>query len=236
MQIPCFIVDDEPLAVELMESYVRRTPFLHCVGTYTNGIDAFAALKQIPVQLIFMDIQMPYISGLELSKIIDTYQIKIIFTTAFDQYAVEGFRVNALDYLLKPISYDHFLDAAERAKRYFLDTQNRTDNALAGSITIKADYKLHRIEFRDILYIESLRDYVCFHLIGGDTIQTLSTLKNMESSLPDSHFIRIHRSFIVNLKHVDAIERGHMVLKKVKLPISDAYKDPVLLRFGKERT
>lgn len=234
MQIPCFIIDDEPLAVELMESYVRRTPFLNCVGSYTNGIDAFAALKHIPVQIIFMDIHMPYISGLELAKIIDTYQIRVIFTTAYNQYAIEGYRVNALDYLLKPISYEQFLASAERAKRHIMDVQHSSMSTLSGSITIKAEYKLHRIDFRDIQYLESLRDYVCFHLVDGQTIQTLSTLKNMESMLPQSHFVRIHRSFIVNLRLADAIERGRLVMKDKKLPISDAYKDEVLVRFGKE--
>lgn len=234
MQIPCFIIDDEPLAVELMESYVRRTPFLACAGSFTNGIDAFAALKHIPVQIIFMDIHMPYISGLELAKIIDTYQIRVIFTTAYNQYAIEGYRVNALDYLLKPISYEQFLVSAERARRHIMDVQHSNYSTISGSITIKAEYKLHKIDFRDILYLESLRDYVCFHLVDGQTIQTLSTLKNMESLLPQSHFIRIHRSFIVNLRLADAIERGRLVIKDKKLPISDAYKDDVLVRFGKE--
>lgn len=234
MQIPCFIIDDEPLALELMENYVRRTPFLSCAGSFSNGIDAFAALKHSSVQIIFMDIHMPYISGLELAKIIDTYQIRVIFTTAYNQYAIEGYRVNALDYLLKPISYEQFLDSAERARRHIVDVQRGTLSSMSGSITIKADYKLHRIEFQDILFLESLRDYVCFHLRDGQTIQTLSTLKNMESMLPQNFFVKIHRSFIVNLRLADAIERGRVVIKDKKLPISDAYKDEVLIRFGKE--
>lgn len=234
MQIQCYTIDDEPLAVELIESYIRRIPFLSCAGSFNNGIDAFAALKHNPVPLIFMDIHMPYISGLELAKIIDTYQTRVIFTTAYPQYALDGYRVNALDYLLKPIRFDQFLSSAERARKHILEIQTTGAGGLNGSITIKADYKLHRLDFQEILYIESLRDYVCFHLKNGQKIQTLSTMKNMESQLPPTLFARIHRSFMVNLRLAESIERGHILIQNHKLPISDAYKDDVLVRFGKE--
>lgn len=164
MKLTCAIIDDEPLAVELLESYVRKTPFLELKGAYNGGITALEALKTEPVDLLFCDIQMPELSGMELSRMLPT-RTRVVFTTAFDRYAVEGFRVGAVDYLLKPISYADFLTAANKAFEWFelkRRSVGKPSPAGAGpeSIFVKTEYRLRQIELDKILYIEGLKDYV----------------------------------------------------------------------------
>lgn len=226
MNLNCIIVDDEPLALDLLETYVRRTPFLRLTARCDNAVEALAALDKEPVDLAFLDIQMPELNGLELSRLI-THRTKIIFTTAFEQYALEGFRVDAVDYLLKPFNYAEFLRAATKAQHLVELERNQTADAChPDSIFVKSDYKLVQIELRHILYIEGLKDYV---RIQTDTPQggilTLMNMKNIEERLPADTFLRVHRSYIVNINQIKTIERNRIVFGKVYIPVSDSYKD-----------
>lgn len=225
MEINCLIVDDEPLALDLLESYVKRTSFLKLVGRCGNALEVLQRLKEQKVDLIFLDIQMPELSGLELSRIVDK-QVKIIFTTAFEQYALEGFRVDALDYLLKPVSYPEFLKAANKALSWF--STNPAVSAMQQEldcIFVKSDYKLLKIELQKICYIEGLKDYVKIYLEGvTNPVVSLISMKALEDVLPDSSFIRVHRSYIVNLKKIEIIERNRIVFGKTYIPISDSCK------------
>ena len=223
MNLNCIIVDDEPLALDLLETYVRRTPFLRLTARCDNAVEALAALDKEPVDLAFLDIQMPELNGLELSRLI-THRTKIVFTTAFEQYALEGFRVDAVDYLLKPFNYAEFLRAATKAQHLVELERNQTADAChPDSIFVKSDYKLVQIELRHILYIEGLKDYV---RIQTDTPQggilTLMNMKNIEERLPADTFLR---SYIVNINQIKTIERNRIVFGKVYIPVSDSYKD-----------
>lgn len=234
MNIKCAIVDDEPLAVELLASYAQRIPFLELSGKYNNATDALSGIAQQPVDLLFLDIQMPELNGLELSKLVpDT--TRIVFTTAFNQYAVDGFRVNALDYLMKPISYPDFLEACNKAMRWFqLVRQTETAAATpapssqqeeAKSIFVKSEYKLLQINLDDIRYIEGLKDYVKIYTEQSPhPVLSLMNMKAIERMLPASRFIRVHRSFIVQKSKIREIERNRIVFGDVYIPIGDSYK------------
>ena len=224
--ITCAIVDDEPLAADLLESYVMKTPCLKLEGKYSNAIDAMAGLRTQPVDLLMLDIQMPELSGLEFAKVIP-HSTRIIFTTAFNQYAIEGYKVNALDYLLKPISYIDFLNSATRAEAIInassLDAISQSD-----SFFVKSDYKLVRIFYDDILYIEGLKDYVKIYLESSQRpVLSLTSMHAIESHLPTEKFQRIHRSYIVNMNKIKILERGHIIFGEKRLPISDSYKEQV---------
>lgn len=199
MILKCAIVDDEPLALELLKSYVKKTPVLELNGAYSSAIEAMKMLPDNPVDLLFLDIQMPELNGLEFSHMVPE-DTRIVFTTAFGQYALDGYKVNALDYLLKPISYTDFLQSVNKAVQWF-DRKRGTDNETTDKpdfIYVKSDYKLIQISLKDILYIEGLKDYVKIHLEGESRpILSLTSLKALEEKLPTDRFIRVHRSYIV---------------------------------------
>ncbi len=233
MILKCAIIDDEPLALELLESYVRKTPFLSLVGKYNNAIQAMQELPNNQVDLLFLDIQMPQLNGLEYSKMIDN-RTRVIFTTAFNQYAIEGFRVNALDYLLKPISYVDFLFSANKAFQWF-ELLAQQKNELK-TIFVKSDYKQIQISLSKILYIEGLKDYIKIYMEDSvKPILSLMNMKSMEELLPPESFLRVHRSFIVQKSKINAIDRGRIVIGKAVIPISDSYK-PLFTRFLEEHT
>ena len=230
--ISCIIVDDEPLAIRLMESYVAKTPFLSLKGSFTSGTAAYSFLQEQQIDLLFCDIQMPNLSGMELSKMLPD-RTRIIFTTAFSEYAVEGFRVRALDYLLKPISYDDFLSAAIKAKEYFKLIEESVSSA--GSVTeqrkiksifVKTEYRLQQIDLDKITYIEGLKDYVKIHLNDGTApILSLMRLKTLEEMLPKEDFVRVHKSFIIRMERIEAIERNHIIIGSDRIPIGETYQD-----------
>lgn len=225
--LTCAIIDDEPLAVSLLESYVEKTPFLQLQGKFSNAIEAMAELRAKPVDLLMLDIQMPELSGLELAKIIPS-TTRIIFTTAFSQYAIEGYKVNAIDYLLKPISYADFLSSVSKAQSIIKEQVAQSAVTEPDSFFVKSDYKLVRISYDDILYIEGLKDYVKIHLASASRpILSLTSMHAVESHLPSEKFQRIHRSFIVNLERVNVLERGQIVFGEKRLPISDSYKEQI---------
>jgi DNA-binding LytR/AlgR family response regulator len=231
MTLSCIIIDDEPLALGLMETYVKKTPFLNLVGKFENAIDAISTLENDPPQILFLDIQMPELNGLELSKIIKD-KTKIVFTTAFQQYALDGFKVNALDYLLKPISYADFLQAANKALQWYEMAGNQGEKEVEKkeeqkrSIFVKSDYKLIQIDLDKITHIEGLKDYVKI-FVEGETypILSLMSMKSLEEMLPKDRFIRVHRSYIVQPKKIKTIERNRIVFGKEYIPISDSYKE-----------
>ena len=269
--IRCIVVDDEPLAARLMESYVRKTPFLSLEGTFTGGAAAFAFLQEHAIDLLFCDIQMPGLNGMELSRMLPE-RTRIIFTTAFSNYALEGFKVRALDYLLKPISYADFLSSAMKAKEYFemverasqtidsaavpanpyptADASNPApsqassadSSALSGpapsganlrSIFVKTEYRLQQIELDKITYIEGLKDYVKIHLNDGtQPVLSLMRLKNLEEKLPGDRFVRVHKSYIVQLSQIEAIERSHILIGSDRIPIGESYQPDLFQRLS----
>lgn len=222
MNLKCAIVDDEPLALSLLESYVNKTPFLELAGKYSSAVQAMKELSGKHVDLLFLDIQMPELNGLEFSKMVDP-NTRIIFTTAFGQYAIDGYKVNALDYLLKPISYVDFLQAANKAVQWFELLQQPKEEIQ--SIFVKSDYKLVQIELKKILYIEGLKDYIkIYEEDSAKPILSLMSMKAMEELLPSSRFMRVHRSYIVQKDKIRIIDRGRIVFGKNYIPISDSYK------------
>ena len=229
MNLNCVIIDDEPLAQELLGSYVEKTPFLNLIGTYSSAVQAMKDLANGPcVHLMFLDIQMPGLNGLEFSKLVDA-QTRIVFTTAFNQYAVEGYRVNALDYLLKPISPAAFMEAANRALEWFSLKQGTNTEVEAESsgdcIYVKSEYKLIQVQLNDILYVEGLKDYVKIYTESNPRpILSLSSMKAMEERLPSDRFLRVHRSFIVQKSKIRVIDRNRIVFGSVYIPVSDSYK------------
>ena len=226
MTINCAIIDDEPLAAGLLESYVTKTPYLNLTGTYNSAITAMRDLRDNPVPLLFLDIQMPELSGVEFAKILPK-DTKIIFTTAFPQYALEGYKVNALDYLLKPISYEDFLRATEKAQDWYNILQKREAYNDDRIMFIKSEYKLLRVCLDDILYVEGLKDYVRICLKNGEKIMSLMSMKKLEDYLPHPEFLRTHRSYIVHMPEVRSIDRFRIVFGDVFIPISDNYKEEV---------
>lgn len=258
--ISCIVIDDEPLAVQLMESYVRKTPFLELKGSFTNGKEAFAFLQDNPVELMFCDIQMPDLSGIDLSKMIPE-ETKVIFTTAFSQYAIEGFKVHALDYLLKPISYDDFLASAKHALKTLTPDISgqpsgpgrtlrlRSGSAAEGrlgeadiypdraqgvrSIFVKTEYRLQQIDLDNITFIEGYKDYVKIHLAdGSDPVLSLMRMKNLEEELPSDRFIRVQKSYIVQLSKIEAIERSSIIIGNDRIPIGDTYQESLFKTLG----
>lgn len=226
MILKCAIVDDEPLALELLKSYVKKTPVLELNGAYSSAIEAMKMLPDNPVDLLFLDIQMPELNGLEFSHMVPE-DTRIVFTTAFGQYALDGYKVNALDYLLKPISYTDFLQSVNKAVQWF-DRKRGTDNEPTNKpdfIYVKSDYKLIQISLKDILYIEGLKDYVKIHLEGESRpILSLTSLKALEEKLPTDRFIRVHRSYIVQKQKIKVIDKARIVFGKEYIPVSESYK------------
>ena len=231
MKLKCVIVDDEPLALGLLKTYAQQTPFLELVGTYNSAIEALDIVYNTTVDVMFLDINMPKMNGLEFSKTLPS-SVKVIFTTAYDQYALEGFKVNALDYLLKPISYPDFLKAANRALDWYSKIEvsptltPTTPVEVVDNIFVKSGYRIEKLYFNDILYIENQKDYVKFHIENQtEPVSSLMSINQLAEKLPADKFMRVHRSFIVNLDKVKVIERNSIVFGKVYIPVSDTYKD-----------
>lgn len=226
MILKCAIIDDEPLAVELLSTYVNKTPFLKLTGAYNSASTAIRDLRESPVDLIFLDIQMPELSGIEFAKILPK-ETRIIFVTAFSQYAIEGYKVNAMDYLLKPVSYDTFLASAKKAFDWFSIKTRQETYKQDRFIFVKSDYKLIRVNLDDILYIEGLKDYVRLYLKDGNKLMSLMNMKNLEDNLPKPEFMRTHRSYIVHMSLIQSVDRFRLVFGDTYIPVSDSYKDEV---------
>ncbi|MCI5916652.1 MAG: LytTR family DNA-binding domain-containing protein [Bacteroidales bacterium] len=227
MTLKCAIIDDEPLAAELLSSYVKKTPELNLVGCFNSAVAAMKTLREEPADLLFLDIQMPELSGLEFAHLLPQ-QTRIVFTTAFDRYALDGYKVNAVDYLLKPISYKDFMKTVNKV----INLVNREHVCKILNqdkyIYVKSDYKLHRVMFDHILYIEGVKDYVKFYVENErKSILSLMNMKNLEDYLPQPQFMRVHRSFIVNTQKISQIDRGRIVVNDIYIPVSESYKERV---------
>ena len=220
-------IDDEPLALQLVKGYIEKTPFLELAGAFNNPVDAVVYIESSDVDLVLLDIQMPDLTGTELARVISGGP-KVIFTTAYEKYALEGFRLDAVDYLLKPFSYAEFLKAVQKAEKLIDVEKDRLPSLEVKNdfIFIKSEYKTRRINFSEIHYIEGLKDYVKIFLTGEKKpVLSLSTLKALEARLPEEKFMRVHRSFIVNLETVKIIDRNRIVFGEVRIPVTDQYKD-----------
>ncbi|TVP45771.1 MAG: DNA-binding response regulator [Mongoliibacter sp.] len=238
MKINCIAVDDEPLALDLITKFIEQTSFLELEEKFDNAIQALGYLNSNHVDLVFLDIQMPDLSGMELARILDgKNQIKkpkIIFTTAYNQFAIEGYKVDALDYLLKPYSYEEFLKAATKAYQFY-ENQGEASSGLrnqdkaADYIFLKVEYQLVKVILKDITHIEAYKDYVKVFLKDKpNPLLSLTSMKNMEELLPGDSFMRIHRSFIINLDHIDSVTRNIVNIGKNQISVSDNYKEDFL--------
>ena len=215
----CLIIDDEELARALLESYVKKLDFLELHGSYESPLDAMVTLKEQTIDVIFLDIQMPDLKGTDFAKMIPA-ETKVIFTTAYSDYAIQGFELDALDYLLKPITFERFLKAVSKLKA------THTEVSKTEYITIKSGYDLHKIKLEDIDYIESDSEYVVFYL-NGRKIMSYQTLKSLEKTLPTSMFLRVHRSYIVNKAKVTGLKGRDLLLNEIIIPVSDSYYNTV---------
>ncbi|HKK41434.1 MAG TPA: LytTR family DNA-binding domain-containing protein [Bacteroidales bacterium] len=220
-------IDDEPLALQLVAGYIGKTPELSLAGKFDNPVDAAEFIRENKVDLIFVDIQMPDLSGIEFTRLLEKGP-KVIFTTAYEKYALEGYKLEIVDYLLKPFSYEEFLAAVLKARNLISLEQKAATQVEANNefLFLKSDYKIKRINFDDILYIEGLKDYVkVFTRSHPKPVLSLTSLKLLEAKLPASKFMRVHRSYIVNLGKIDTIERSRIVFDKTYIPVSDQYKE-----------
>lgn len=231
-KLRCIVVDDEPLASALIRTYVERTPFLTLVCETNSSTEALCILSKGDIDIAFMDIQMPHLSGTELARLVPP-STKIIFTTAFADYALEGFKVHAFDYLLKPISYEEFLAAALRAKHPDI-TNESSSTTEPGFLVVKSEYRIIRIPIDSIDYIEGLKDYVKIFCDGSTKATlTLMSMRSLEESLPKT-FMRIHRSFIVNMNKVRVIERNCILINGTAIPIAESNRKKFYAALGME--
>lgn len=237
MILDCIAVDDEPLALGLVCKFIEQTPFLKLAGKYSGAVEALKAIHAQKIDLIFLDIQMPDLNGIELARVLDkgVDKPRIIFTTAYNQFALEGYKVDALDYLLKPFNYEEFLRAAQKALNYAERinqppvssvTENEDEHADDQYLFLKVEYQLVRIALDDILYIEGLKDYVKVHLKGADkAVLSLTSLKALEEKLPSKRFMRVHRSFIIALDKITSMTKNSVQIGKMNISVGDQYKD-----------
>lgn len=232
----CLIIDDEPLAVELLEDFVSKVPALKLIATCSNAIEASTILQINKVDLIFLDIEMPDFSGIEFIKTLDVKPL-FIFTTAYSHYAVEGFNLNAVDYLVKPIPFHRFLKAVNRAQDLFLLKNKETKRVVqtqdsSNFIFVKSEYENIKLNFDDIKYFEGLKDYIKIFSTSHKPILTLSNFKKIEEKLPSDAFIRVHRSYIVSLKYINSVQRNRILIDNIRIPIGQNYKDEFIRRIG----
>ncbi|MBQ6745671.1 MAG: response regulator transcription factor [Bacteroidaceae bacterium] len=230
--IRCMVIDDEPLAVEMVKNFITRTPFLQFTASYTDAVDALTALKEHPVDLLFLDINMPDLDGMSLAAMVPP-ETRIIFTTAFKEYAFESYNVNALDFLLKPINYARFLAAAEKARQWFelnTATHQVSENKAEmkrNTLFIRIDGELKQIDISQILYVSGLKNYVMFYMENEQRpLVTHLTMKAVEDILPPDDFMRVHRSYIVALHKISSVDRNNTIhIGKEFIHVSDSYLD-----------
>ncbi|RYJ36927.1 LytTR family two component transcriptional regulator [Flavobacterium anhuiense] len=230
-KMKCVIIDDEPLAVELLEDFVKKVDTLELISTFNNAIDAVSFINQNNVDLIFLDIQMPHFSGIDFLNTIEKKPL-VIFTTAYSDYAVEGFNLGAVDYLVKPIPFHRFLKAVVRAQQVLhpTATQTLTESSNTPEIEqdfmfVRAEYENVKLNFADILFIEGLKDYVKIYTTDNKFTLTLISLIKLENLLSSKGFARIHRSYIINIKHVKSIQKNKVLISDKRIPISESYKN-----------
>jgi DNA-binding LytR/AlgR family response regulator len=224
VKIRCIVTDDEPIARKGLQGYIEKIDFLELVAVCENAIELNSVLKQQPVDLLFLDIEMPYMTGIELLKNLSSPP-KVIFTTAYDKYALQGFELEVLDYLLKPVSFERFLKAANKAYDYFKLLEAGAQRA--DHLFVKADSKLEKVRFEEILFVEALENYIGIYTINKKII-THSTLKAFQEKLPQQQFIQPHKSYIVAMDKINSIEGNVLHVQQYQVPISKYQKEEVL--------
>jgi two-component system response regulator LytT len=228
-KLRCIAVDDEPLALSLVCNFIEQTPFLELAGRFSSAIEALKSIHSMEIQLIFMDIQMPNLTGMELAKVLSRNRSesapRIIFTTAHNHFALESYRVDALDYLLKPFNYEEFLHAANKARDYAERSAGSAADTENDSVFLKVEYKWVKVPLTDILYIEGLKDYVKVYLSMQEPIMALTSLKNLEEKLPARQFMRLNRSCIVALSKITTVTRTAVQINEIVVPIGENYRD-----------
>lgn len=232
----CIIVDDEPLAREGMELNVEDVPYLELVGQFSNALEANAFLQTNSVDLIFLDIQMPGITGLEFLRTLKNNRPMCILTTAYPQYALESFELDVVDYLVKPIRLQRFIKAVNKAKEMYdlvQKAENTVEEVAADYIYIKADRKYLRIFYKNLLYIKGMKDYVMIYTLDGKKVMTAMNIKTINSQLPDNIFARVNKSFIINVQHIDSIEMDFIQLGGEEIPLGRTYKENFINRYIK---
>lgn len=230
MKIRCLAVDDEKLALDLLEDNIAKVPFLELTRSCNSAMEAMDLLGSEPVDLLFLDIQMPDLSGIQMLRSLHSRPM-VILTTAFEKYALEGFDLDVIDYLLKPYSFERFLRAVNKARDYMevrgrgtASAEDRDPVAAPGFLFVRADYKLYRINLNDILYVEGLKDYVKIYT-GDKPILTQTSMKALEEKLPAKDFIRVHRSFIVAFNKIDFVQKHQVTVGRKEIPVSENYRD-----------
>ncbi|GEQ86774.1 DNA-binding response regulator [Patiriisocius marinistellae] len=216
--IKCIIIDDEELARKLIDTYVDKINYLQCEGTFENPVEALSYIKKNTVDLIFLDIQMPDLKGTDFADLISKSNTRIIFTTAYSEYALQGFELNALDYLVKPITFKRFLSAVEKFPK--------SAKLLDDTITIKSGYDLHKVITKTIIFIKSDSEYVHYHIEDGKKIMANQSLSKLEASLPN-YFLRVHRSYIINKNKITGLKGRDLLLSDQIISVSDSYIDKV---------
>ncbi|MFI2742182.1 LytR/AlgR family response regulator transcription factor [Zhouia sp. PK063] len=242
----CIIIDDEPLAIDLLNDYCSQIPFIEVVATFTNPLMAIATINQQHIDLIFTDVDMPQINGVEFINLLDKKPL-VIFTTAYSQYAIQGFELNAVDYLVKPISNTRFLKAVLRAKDLIaLKNENHTlskntfsssginDASVKGNyIFVKSEYESIKVDIDDIKYIQGLKDYLKIHIKGTNKpILTLSSFKDILEKVAHHQFLRVHRSFAINVNYIKSVQRNKIIIDDVRIPIGENFKKDFIERVG----
>ncbi|HTS45236.1 MAG TPA: LytTR family DNA-binding domain-containing protein [Puia sp.] len=230
----CLAVDDEPLALDLLEDNIHQVPYLQLVAKCKNALEAIEILRNEPIDLIFLDIQMPGLTGLQMIQSLTTKPM-VILITAYDKYALEGFNLDVIDYLVKPVSFDRFLKACNKAWEYFkLKNQPAGNENIpeADYLFVNAEYSLVKLVFDDIIMIEGLKDYLKIHLVNNKPLVIRMSMKSIEEKLPSKKFIRIHKSYIVSLSKITSIRKGSVFLGGMEVPVSDNYKDLLMAAIG----
>lgn len=228
--IRCLVVDDEPLALHIIEDYILKVPFLQLVKATTNPIEALTIVQQGEADLVFLDVQMPELSGIQFLKIANG-KAKVILTTAYPEYALEGYELDVVDYLLKPIAFDRFFKAVQKVQGVLQPSakiekapEPAQNDFLSDFIFVKSEHKIQKVYLRDILFIEGLKDYISI-FTSGERIITLQNMKKMEDALPERHFVRVHKSYIVSLNKIDSIERSRIWIGDKIIPVGDTYRE-----------
>jgi len=227
MSIRCLIIDDKPLAIDILADYTRKVPFLQLAETTTNPIEGLSIIREQNIDLVFLDIQMPELTGLQFMKIAGN-QCKVILTTAYSKYALDGFEHDVIDYLLKPIAFDRFYRAAEKARQIICKP---ADKSVPSNIEtspeylfVKTEHRIQKVNLEDILFIEGLQNYISIHT-PNERVLSLQTLKKIEELLPSKEFVRVHKSYIVALRHISAIERSRIFIGDTIIPVGDNYRE-----------
>jgi two-component system, LytTR family, response regulator len=224
----CIIVDDEPLAHEILSDYISKNNSLELVNSYTNPIEAFSSIERDKIELIFLDVQMPELTGIQFLKLLGD-KCKVILTTAYPEYALDGYEHNVVDYLLKPISFERFQKACVKLMSNTNNASIEEERIELDHLFVKTEHKIIRIDLSSILYIEGLKDYISIYT-ATERILTLMNMKKVEELLPTKRFIRVHKSYIVSLEKIDSIEKNRIYIAEQGIPIGDTYKEEFYIR------